>query len=325
MLSTPLLFLGFNRPDTSSLVWAVICQARPVRLYVALDGPRASHSKDAALCAQVADIVARVDWPCEVRSLIRPRNLGCKRAVSEAIDWFFAHEPEGIILEDDCLPSPGFFRYCEELLDRYRDDERVMSICGDTTMPDPLTLESYRFSRHHGMWGWATWRRAWRHYDVNIAAWPGFRDSGQLRAWSGGERNFVGYWTWVFNRTFAGEIDTWDYQWMFACWANGGLACRPSVNMIRNIGFGPAATHTLDPSNPYANAPALEMSFPISHPPHVVRDVEADKALQLQQYAWPNTLFPRAWRKVKRLMRPRLAALLARVRALCEPAGTRAA
>ncbi len=246
--------------------------------------------------------MSQVDWPCAVKSLVRTSNLGCKRAVSSAIDWFFGHEAEGIILEDDCIPSPSFFRFCEELLERYRDDERVMSICGSTTIADASTPESYQFSRHCRVWGWATWRRAWRNYDIEMKAWPAFRDSRQLRAWSGGERQFERFWTSVLDRTHAGKVDTWDYQWMFACWANGGLACRPAVNMVSNIGFGPDATHTFRASSFQANAPLLNIEFPLTHPDHVLRHVELDRLTQNIQFQLPADPVTRVFRKAQRYL-----------------------
>ncbi len=300
MTSSAILFLVHCRPEPTARVFEAIRKARPRRLYVAADGPR-DRPGEPGRCDEVRAIATAIDWPCELHTLFRDTNLGCKYAVSSAIDWFFAAEQEGIILEDDCLPSESFFPYCDELLERYRDDKRVMSICGSNTLEPPESETSYFFSRHCRVWGWATWRRAWAYYDIDMKGWPEFRDTRQFRIWAGGELFFEQYWTRVLSRTAAGEIGTWDYQWMFACWANSGLACRPHYNMISNLGFGEDATHTLDPNHPHANAHAHEIEFPLVHPANVIRDATADRNTQAGQFAKPM----RRWhlrRRVRRLL-----------------------
>jgi len=283
MITPPVLFVIFNRPDTTALVMEAIRAVRPERLYVAADGPR-ERNGDAARCEEARRIATEVDWPCELNTLFRNRNLGCGRAVSGALDWFFEHEEEGIILEDDCLPSHSFFRYCAELLERYRHDKRIMCISGNNFQTKNVTPYSYYFSRYSHCWGWATWRRAWALYDFDIARRIDFRQLGHLEAWSDGDPSFGRYWVDISEQMVRGEIDTWDYQWLFSCWTQHGLTCLPVRNLVTNIGVGPDATHTTDVNGRAACLPLKELDFPLGHPPLVVRHVEADRFTHLHHF-----------------------------------------
>lgn len=275
---SPILFLVFNRPDTTSVVFQAIRAARPKRLYVAADGPRASRAGEAALCEEVRRIATAVDWPCELKILMRAENLGCKLAVSSAIDWYFEQEPEGIILEDDCVPDPTFFTYCDELLERYRDDLHVMCISGANFISAEWTPEeSYYFSRYVHIWGWASWRRAWAHYDVKMSDWQSGGRRELIAQWFPADRRAQDTWASIFDRVAAGKIDTWDYQWVYACWRHAGLSCMPRGNLIRNIGFGLDATHTTSPESKLANLPVTALEMPMRHPVHVRADDSADR------------------------------------------------
>ena len=276
-MNVPVLFLIFNRPDTTKKVFDAISSSRPPRLYVAADGPRRDRISERDLCEQARSIATNVDWACEVKIMFREENLGCRRAVSSAIDWFFENEEEGIILEDDCLPHPTWFRFAEELLERFRDDERIMCISaqhfhGKNHVPNA----SYFFSRYNHCWGWASWRRAWAHYDHNMVLWPEWRSSEWLLDVGRGSKCFKDYWTQIFDRVHKSEIDTWDYQWTFSCWAQGGLTILPSCNLVRNIGFGQEATHTKS-ANSRMELPLEGMVFPLTHPQKVIRDSKADE------------------------------------------------
>jgi hypothetical protein len=180
--TAPVLFLIFNRPEMTTRVMDAIRGARPQRLYVAADGPR-GRPDEVEQCDKARQIATAADWPCQVYTLFRNENLGCRRAVSSGIDWFFEHEEEGIILEDDCVPSADFFRFCSELLARFKSEKRVMAICGSCYTKSTFDMpESYYFSYYPDMWGWATWRRAWRLYDRDLSRWPEFKQAGRLRA-----------------------------------------------------------------------------------------------------------------------------------------------
>lgn len=277
-MKTAILFLVFNRPDTTSRVFEAIRRAKPPRLYVAADGPRSGRAGEQQRCDAVRRIGTSVDWPCELVTRFRESNLGCKRAVSSAISWFFEHEEEGIVLEDDCLPDPTFFSFCDQLLERYRDDKRVMCISGDnfissTWVPDA----SYYFSRYVHIWGWATWRRAWAWYDVDMKDWHGDHGAAIVDQRLPGEPRAAAHWKDLFSRVARNQIDTWDYQWTYACWGQGGLSCMPATNLISNIGFGEGATHTTSPESKLANLSVAPLGMPLRHPDNVEAHLAADR------------------------------------------------
>lgn len=272
---TPVAFIIFNRPDTTEQVFAEIARARPPKLLVVGDGPRAGRDDEVTKVAKARAVIDRVNWPCEVLTNYSEVNLGCKRRVSSGLDWVFEHVPEAIILEDDCLPHPTFFRFCEELLARYRDDERVGMISGDNFQFGRNSVEeSYYFSIYNHIWGWASWRRAWKHYDVTAARWPTYRDSRSFASLFP-EKNHLNYWSEIFQSVFENNIDTWDYQWTLALWMEGMLSVLPNVNLVTNIGFGADATHTKNVSS-VSNLDINEVSFPLVHPSFIVANSNAD-------------------------------------------------
>jgi hypothetical protein len=280
-MNTAVLLLVFNRPNTTRRVFEAIRAARPPRLYVAGDGPRDGYPDDARLCEETRKLATRADWPCELKTLFQDANLGCRGGPSGGINWFFEQEQEGIILEDDVLPLPTFFPYCEELLARYRQDPRVSMISGFNPIAGHLQpQESYLFIRYGHIWGWATWRRAWKNFDVEMKQWPSWRDAGGLRRLSPNYRPFQGYWRDAFDKVYRGEIDAWDYQWQFTCWRASQLAVLPGVNLTQNIGFHPGATHTTsdEPACLRASRPC-EMRFPLRHPSSIVCSAVADSLI----------------------------------------------
>jgi hypothetical protein len=280
-LTTPVAFFVFNRPETTRRVFERIAQARPSRLLLVADGARENRPEEAERCRQVREIISKIDWPCEVTRNFADKNLGCRARMSSGIDWVFHEVAEAIILEDDCLPDPSFFQFTQELLERYRDEERVMMIGGTNFQQDRnVTANSYYFSRYTHIWGWATWRRAWQgHYDVQMKKWPEFRQNSGLEKIFRDKKTVL-YWTKIFDLMHAGKIDTWDYQLLFANFFHGTLAATPRVNLISNIGFGPGATHTLEANNFQANMTAQAMPFPLRHPKEIVVNEAADEFVQ---------------------------------------------
>jgi hypothetical protein len=272
---------------------------------VVADGPRADHPDDAEKCAAARAVVERVDWDCEVLTNFSDTNMGCRRRVSSGLDWVFGRGKEAIILEDDCLPHATFFRFCEELLDRFRDDERVMAISGDSfQFGESRSEHSYYYSRYPHCWGWASWRRAWRHYDEEMELWPLIRDGDWLRDILG-DRRAVKYWTRILDRSYVGHFDTWDYGWTLACWVQSGLTILPTVNLVSNIGFGAQATHTKVKGR-LAEVPTYPMVFPLRHPPLVIRDAQADRFTQAHRYDRVSVLvklLSRMKRKAEALLR----------------------
>ena len=280
-MRAPVAFFIFNRPDETRRVFAEIARARPPRLLVVADGPRGSRPEEAELCGAARGVVERVDWECEVLRNYAGDNMGCRRRVSSGLDWVFEHCEEAVILEDDCLPDQTFFPFCDELLEKYRDDERLMTVCGDNYLFGRRRVaDSYLFHRTPGGWGWATWRRAWAHYDAGMSAWPELRATNWLTEILK-DRRAVRYWRGTFDRTFsaAERMDTWDYQWVFSVWARRGLAAAAATNLVTNIGWGAGATHTRADRSVLAAIPTEPIEFPLRHPARVEPDAEADRII----------------------------------------------
>lgn len=242
MCKSPVLFLVFNRPETTARVFAAIREAKPERLYVAADGPRADRPEERLKTEDVREIATAVDWTCEVKTLFRATNFGCRIAVSEAINWFFEHEEQGIILEDDCLPHPDFFPYCDVLLDSYAQDTRIGQING-CSFAVHINPESYAFTRYGTVWGWATWRRAWKFCDVDLKQWPRMRTDKYAKSVFP-DRAERAHRRYLGDRLFRHEIDSWAYPWGLTRQYNHMLSITPCVNLVENIGFGADATHT---------------------------------------------------------------------------------
>jgi hypothetical protein len=292
---TPVAFLVFNRPETTAKVFAEIAKARPNKLLVVADGPREDHPADHEKCQQARSIIDQVDWECEVHKNYSPVNLGCKRRISSGLDWVFDTVERAVVIEDDVLPHPTFFRFCDELLEKYAEDERVGAICGCNFQNGRKRDQySYYFSRYTHVWGWGTWARAWKHYDVDMQLWQVALAEGYLRGMFRNEQT-LDYWTVTFQAVSEGNIDTWDYQWAFACWLNNMLAVLPQVNLITNIGFGEEATHTADPFSEAAEKAAFSMIFPLVHPPFVMRHETADEYTDEQQFYLPGRRYASHW------------------------------
>jgi len=276
-LNTPVALFLFNRSDRAQRILEEIRRARPTRLFLVADGPR--NAEEEAQCERARAVAELVDWPCEVMTDFAERNLGLRRRIPSGIEWVFGEVDRAILLEDDCLPHPTFFPYCEELLDRYSEEERVMHVAGSQLLREsPNGGASYHFSRYVHIWGWATWRRAWRRYDGALDEWHAARRRGReacLRRWFAAEdeRN---YWRYVWDN-FATSTN-WSAQWSYACIARRALAITPNRNMISNVGFGADATNAKEDPLGIANRPLEGIGFPLVHPGSIEADVRADAA-----------------------------------------------
>ncbi len=275
----PILLCVFNRPGLTSHVFDAIAQQKPKHLLIAGDGPRSDRQNDLELVQQTKEIVTRIDWDCAVDSRFSTDNLGCRAQIAQAVTWGFEQHERLIILEDDCVPNKSFFDFCRELLERYANEPRVMTISGNSYPTSGYGKYSYRFSKYPLIWGWASWRRAWNLYDLDMRLWR----SREIRkkvldkfTVDDRERNF---WNDIFDRQSSGEINTWDYSWTFASWANNGLSVLPKQNLVTNIGFGQNATHTFDESSPMANRLTHPMSI-TGHPTAIARNRDADQEVR---------------------------------------------
>jgi hypothetical protein len=278
MLNTPVLFLVFNRLDTTQQVFAKIREIQPKQLFIGADGARASKEGEAEKVVAVRKyILDNIDWDCEVKTLFREQNLGCGVAPAEAITWFFDNVEQGIILEDDCLPDLSFFTFCEELLEYYKDNEQIMHISGSNfQMGNKRGNFSYFFSVYAPAWGWATWRRAWQKYDfcllkVSKSILESTFKKIQFN------RKEINYWLNVYEDVEGGKRkDIWDLQWAFTIWLHNGIAINPQNNLIQNIGFRQDATHTTQRDSLVANLKTTNLPE-IIHPQTIALDIEADK------------------------------------------------
>ena len=279
-LHTPVLLIIFNRPNTTQKVFDRIRQVKPSRLYVAADGPRAHVPTDAARSEETRKIIEQVDWECEVKTLFQEKNLGCGIAPASAISWFFENEENGIILEDDCVPSKSFFWFCQEVLEKYKNDTRIMHIGGNNYLEGWRRDSdySYYFSNNVNAWGWATWRRAWQLFDINIPNYPELKQKGYLNGIFLNKFEKA-YRLGLLEKTYTHieKGDVWDYQWQFTVNSNSGLCVVPEVNLVRNIGFGEDATHTFNSHEKKAQLVEQEIELPLRHPRFIIRDLESDR------------------------------------------------
>jgi len=273
----PILFIIFNRPDVTKRVFNAIRAAKPKCLYIAGDGARQSKAGEAELVMETRKIAEQVDWECEVKTLFQEENLGCGKGVSTAISWFFENEEMGIILEDDCLPNKSFFRYCGELLERYKNNDSIGIISGDNFQKGrKWGKSSYYFSDIMNMWGWATWANRWKDFKLDV------NELNENLVLSEIDRRFpeafiAGQWKEVYYKMKEHRIDTWDYQFYFSQLAKKRIFIDPNVNLISNIGFGNDATHTVNTQDANANLSAFEMVFPLLHPDEIAVEHNADR------------------------------------------------
>jgi hypothetical protein len=300
-MKTPVVLIIFRRPDKTIQVLEKIRQVKPSKLFVICDAPRSEKPDEYEKCEKSRAIIDTVDWDCEVIKNYADTNLGSFGRIPTGLDWVFNQVEEAIILEDDCLPDITFFRFCEELLEYYKNDQRIMAISGDNfQLGNQRTQDSYYFSRYTHSWGWATWKRAWKHFDMEMSVWQEVRDKQLLRLILNSDRD-VKYWTSILQNVCDSKIKAWDYRWTFATWLQNGLTILPNVNLISNIGFGEGATHTVSMKNPWINLPTQPMSFPLRHPQFVIRDSIADKFTQ--DSVFNATLKNRLIRKLRNMVK----------------------
>ncbi|MFA6601254.1 MAG: glycosyltransferase family 2 protein [Candidatus Paceibacterota bacterium] len=265
-------FIIFNRPDYTQKVFDQIRTARPKKLFVIADGPR--NPAEALLCKETRAIIDGVDWDCQVQKNYSVINLGLKKRISSGLDWFFENVKEGIILEDDCLPHPSFFRFAAEMLEKYQHDERIMMISGDNFLPDLQIEDGYLFSRFFSIWGWATWRRAWKKYDVHMESWAN-PENKELIKKTFSQKYMAEIMIRDFDRAYLGQASTWDIQWAYACLMSGGYCIVPKVNLVSNIGL--SGTHSEGGNQ---NRPTFHLYEEyLIYPEEIVHNTDYDETL----------------------------------------------
>ena len=238
-LHTPVLFMAFNRLELTQKVFFAIRAAKPLKLYFALDGARKTHPSEKIIINEIKSFVLNnIDWKCEVKTLFRKKNLGCKNAISGAIDWVFEDEEQAIILEDDCVPSISFFQFCQEMLEKYKNDESVMHINGTFYLKDVININaSYYFSKLNSVWGWATWKRAWYHYDPLMKGYLEAKEKKGIEKYFD-NKDIEYFMTKYFDDVYHNQHGSnWDPVWSYAILKKGALCISPTSNLVKNIGF----------------------------------------------------------------------------------------
>lgn len=258
----PILFLIFNRFDQTKLVFDEIRKYKPSQFFIAADGPR-ENKKETEICNEIRNYVLdNIDWQCEIHTLFREENLGCGKAVSSSISWFFDYVEDGIILEDDCLPSKHFFVFCEQMLELYKSDYTVMHISGFNYFGDKLKLKNNHFlSNLPSIWGWATWKRAWINYDYDLNFINEENIDFFLSDFVSNDYNQREFWNGKYRLILNNQISTWDIQWLFSIWNKNGLCVFPNKNLIKNIGFTEDALHTTNLLSPFSKLEASTISL----------------------------------------------------------------
>lgn len=291
-VKSPIILIVFNRPNATARILEEIAKVKPSKLLVIADGPRNNYLPDQENCRKVRELVKKlVDWPCEILTDYSDKNLGCKMRVATGLDWAFSIVQEAIILEDDCIPQPTFFKFCDELLEKYRNDEKVAIISGSNLfISGRKNPYSYYFSVFPQAWGWATWRRFWVNYDVNIKKWPELKNTPWLENILGKRGFAYEYWKKVFDLSYDQKTGTWDYQLVFAAWTKKAFAVIPSINLVSNIGFGlNKGTHFTSWRHrwqKFAQLKSKNIQFPLLHPPHISEDKKADNSIALFSFTY---------------------------------------
>jgi len=273
-LKIPILLMAFNRPDTTQKIFDEIRKAKPKNLFLSIDGPR--NEKEKKKVDEVKKIVSKVNWPCKIKKRFNKENEGLLKTVSDAINWLFENFEKGIILEDDCLPDQSFFSFCEKMLEKYKDDERIMHISGDNFQRGwKRDNNSYYFSYYPHVWGWATWKRAWKKYDIKMKNYPELRKKKYLNDIfpSKLEKSYVKS---MFDDGYYRNQNAADIRWMYSIIKNNGLSVIPNKNLVKNIGFGTDSTHTR-PIDSHLSIPKEKMNFPLVHPKFIIRDRFSDE------------------------------------------------
>ena len=300
---TPILIIIYNRPDLAKKVIRLVQRIKPKRLFIAADGPKSNNLIEIKKCQDSRNISKTIDWDCELKTLFQKTNLGCGKGPATAITWFFNHVEEGIILEDDCIPDLSFFLFCQDLLKKYKNNDRIMHISGSNFQFGIQRGDgSYYFSRYAEVWGWATWERAWQHFDYDLNFYQSFVKSGVIKKTFSNKR-VQNYWLRKLNYVFnTRNVDIWDFQWLFAIWHNQGLSITPNQNLVSNQGFRKDGTHTFHKGYPTSNIKSKQLES-IKYIKNIEIDCKADELSFTMRYDVPRShkVFNRTHKYISKL------------------------
>ncbi|OPY83121.1 MAG: hypothetical protein A4E71_02958 [Smithella sp. PtaU1.Bin162] len=280
----PVLLIIFNRPEKTRRVIEALQKVKPTRLFVAADGPRPGRPEDIDKCRLARKVLLSIDWSCDLQTRFLEENVGCDPSVSSAINWFFENISQGVILEDDCIPTPAFFHFCSDLLERYKDDRRIMQISGFSPYPERSYPFDYHFSRSFRCWGWGTWRRAWSLYADSLKRYEDNQFIYHI------VKSYYPYYPKYIERLklykefMKGRRDNWDFKWNIACYAQNALCIVPEKNLVTNIGFDEEGTHTKRGNHLFARIPTDSLVFPLRHPSYVFADERPERFLEKRLY-----------------------------------------
>lgn len=290
MYKIPVLLVFFNREDVVLQTFERIREAQPAKLYLACDGARENRPEEKQTVDNLRNkVLSMVDWDCEVKTRFLDKNVGCSLGVNSAIDWLFENEEVGIVLEDDCVAQKSFFPFVEEMLERYKNDQRIGLIAGYNPIDDKCKIDgSYCFSKYKSTWGWATWRRVWNNMDLQME-WRGTADADSIIKNMGYEGMDEKYWKYRLKAIDAQFVSAWDWQFFYSQSAQNQLTVYPKESLISNIGFGVGATHTSFSTNASEYSTTHELEFPLQHPKYVVPNYDFDKKF----YKNNNSLYNR--------------------------------
>ena len=293
----PILLLVYNRPKHTLALINKLRSIKPKKIYISSDGPK-ENQKDFINCKKVKIIISKIDWKCKLKFNYGINNQGCRKSVSNGINWFFDNEKAGIILEDDCVPNLDFFNFCKILLKKYKNQDKISVISGSNFQKKEIDKYYYYFSKYPHCWGWATWKRAWKLYDPKFSFWPKWKQSLD---WKLLHKDLIEkkYWEKIFDKVYKNKIDSWAYVWTACVWKNKGLTATPNLNLIDNIGFDENATHTFAlkkfeyKKSRYKN---FKNNIKILHPKSIGINNEADNYVFLNHfkgiyYLWPYRIF----------------------------------
>ena len=236
MFNVPVLLVIYNRIEDTHNLFQVLRQIKPVKLYVAADGTPRDKGYDYVTCLRTRSVIMP-EWNCEQKYLFKEEHLGKSKMIYQAISWFFEHEEEGIVLFDDTLPHVDFFHYCEQLLEKYRNVDEVMHIGANFLQRRKKGgNDSYYFSAYAFTWGFATWKRSWKNFDLKMTELEDV-DINMLLSNYMTKLKEKKYWQRVYNILSKHRLDYWEYQYNFHIWQQNGLCIAPNTNLVKNVGF----------------------------------------------------------------------------------------